>query len=424
MISYNGVHGRSCNPYDVRRTCGGSSGGTAALVAACAAPVGVTSDVGGSTRIPAFYNGLFGHKPTGGLVTNEGCIPRCEGERKRFCQVGPTARHATDLMPLLSLMAGEGAEMQEHRMRMEFDSLGGHDDGQFGTRAAALLPLGDPTPFLARGRGGGVGGGRGGGGGGGGGKAPPSAAAAAALRGLRVVDCGLVSGGSALVSARDPELCAAQQRVATWLRDVGGCDVVPFPAALQAPMRAAFDVWSAMLSGGEGHVAFREIIAERKGASALGGGWVVWELLKLLLCGAGGSDHTLPALGLALVERVPELLPGPTEALRARGAALRTQLEELIGDGVLLYPSLPTVAPLHDGAIARVADSGATALWNVMELPVTAVPLGLARRGSRMPLGVQIVAGPGQDHKSIGVAMALEEAGVAGWQPPPPLSCT
>ena len=410
MESYNAVYGRSCNPYDLRRTCGGSSGGTAAMVAVCGAPVGVTSDVGGSTRIPAFFNGLFGHKPTGGLVSNARCIPTCEGGRKRFCQVGPTARHAADLMPLLRLMAGEseaGVEGAEQPQPVEeADGKAKHDE--FGTRAPALLPLGDPGVFLLNAPAAPSSKRRGGGGGG--------SSAASALRGLRVIDCSLVSGGSALVSARDPELVAAQERVAAWLRDVGGCELVPFPPALQPEMRAAFDIWSAMLSSGDGHTPFRTIIAQGR---AGGPAWIVWELLKLLLFGAAGSDHTLPALGLALVERVPELLPAPTEALRVRGVALRQQLTELLGDGVMLYPTLPTVAPLHDGACARIMDSGATALWNVMELPVTAVPLGLGKC-SQMPLGVQVVAAPGQDHKSIGVALALQEAGIAGWQPPPP----
>ena len=61
--SANPVFGRSCNPHDLGRTPGGSSGGAAAVVGACGTPLAVTSDVGGSTRIPAFYCGLFGHKP-------------------------------------------------------------------------------------------------------------------------------------------------------------------------------------------------------------------------------------------------------------------------------------------------------------------------------------------------------------------------
>ena len=51
--SYNGVYGRTCNPFDPRRTPGGSSGGIGAAIAAGFCPLAVGSDVGGSIRIPA-----------------------------------------------------------------------------------------------------------------------------------------------------------------------------------------------------------------------------------------------------------------------------------------------------------------------------------------------------------------------------------
>ncbi len=64
----NRLYGRTNNPYDPARTAGGSSGGEAAVIGAGGAPVGLGSDIGGSIRMPAFFNGVFGHKPTGGLV--------------------------------------------------------------------------------------------------------------------------------------------------------------------------------------------------------------------------------------------------------------------------------------------------------------------------------------------------------------------
>ena len=63
--STNHVYGSTNNPYDFSRTAGGSSGGGGAAVASCMVPVSIASDVGGSIRIPALYNGVFGHKPTG-----------------------------------------------------------------------------------------------------------------------------------------------------------------------------------------------------------------------------------------------------------------------------------------------------------------------------------------------------------------------
>ena len=79
MESSNRVYGRTCNPYHGGRTCGGSSGGEGAALAAAASAAGVGSDVGGSIRMPAAFNGVFGHKPSAGVVPNEGQLPVAKG---------------------------------------------------------------------------------------------------------------------------------------------------------------------------------------------------------------------------------------------------------------------------------------------------------------------------------------------------------
>uniref|UniRef100_A0A183GLD8 Amidase domain-containing protein n=1 Tax=Heligmosomoides polygyrus TaxID=6339 RepID=A0A183GLD8_HELPZ len=64
--SQNGIYGRTKNPYDTRRSVGGSSGGEGALISAAGSLIGVGSDIGGSIRIPSFSNGVFGMKNTPG----------------------------------------------------------------------------------------------------------------------------------------------------------------------------------------------------------------------------------------------------------------------------------------------------------------------------------------------------------------------
>lgn len=81
LESSNTVYGRTDNAYDPHRGVGGSSGGEGALLSAGGAPVGVGADVGGSIRIPAAFNGVFGHKPTGGLIPNTGQV-RVGGVRR------------------------------------------------------------------------------------------------------------------------------------------------------------------------------------------------------------------------------------------------------------------------------------------------------------------------------------------------------
>jgi fatty acid amide hydrolase 2 len=106
MESTNNVYGRSNNPYDPTRIVGGSSGGEGAIVGAAASPFGLGSDIGGSIRGPAFFNGVFGHKPSPRLVPNTGQHPLAENDARWFLTTGPLARRAGDLMPLLSVLAG------------------------------------------------------------------------------------------------------------------------------------------------------------------------------------------------------------------------------------------------------------------------------------------------------------------------------
>jgi fatty acid amide hydrolase 2 len=108
--SVNRVYGRTSNAYDARRTAGGSSGGEGAAVGSGGSPFGLGSDIAGSIRIPAFFNGVFGHMPTNGLIPNTGQFPSAAGEAAKLLTIGPLARRAEDLMPLLRVLAGPDGE--------------------------------------------------------------------------------------------------------------------------------------------------------------------------------------------------------------------------------------------------------------------------------------------------------------------------
>lgn len=90
------------NPWDIRRTSGGSSGGAAASVAAGMSSLAVGSDGGGSIRIPAAFCGLFGLKPTRGRCPDEGGFRAMTD----FVSPGPLAWTAADARPLLEVLAG------------------------------------------------------------------------------------------------------------------------------------------------------------------------------------------------------------------------------------------------------------------------------------------------------------------------------
>ena len=94
--------GQTNNPHDVSRTSGGSSGGSAALVAAGIVPLSVGTDTGGSIRIPASYCGIVGMKPTYGLVPTEGVFPLSWS----LDHAGPLARNVADAASMLGCLAG------------------------------------------------------------------------------------------------------------------------------------------------------------------------------------------------------------------------------------------------------------------------------------------------------------------------------
>uniref|UniRef100_T1GEM8 Amidase domain-containing protein n=1 Tax=Megaselia scalaris TaxID=36166 RepID=T1GEM8_MEGSC len=90
---------------------GGSSGGEGALQTSGGSPLGFGSDIGGSIRMPAFYNGVFGHKPSSNIVSLDGIFPESQtGEQKSFNVIGPLSRFAADLKPVMKVIAGEKAK--------------------------------------------------------------------------------------------------------------------------------------------------------------------------------------------------------------------------------------------------------------------------------------------------------------------------
>lgn len=341
MESNNRVYGRSNNPYDPARIVGGSSGGEGAIIGSGASPFGLGADVGGSIRMPAFFNGVFGHKPTPGIVPNTGQVPMPTGDILKYCVTGPLARRAADLMPLLKILAGPD----------KGDSLSG---------SILLDDLDDPAEVD--------------------------------LGGVEVIS--IAGNGRYRVShdmrrAQEKALQALTPHVHSVRRDA------------VAELRSSFEIWGAMMAAAGGP-SF---------ASQLGGGSDIPLLKEFGKWFVRQSDHTLPALGLALTEKVP--LPGKYLSM---GASLRERLLDLMGDnGVILFPPYTRVAPRHYVPLARTFDWTYCGIINVMQFPSTQVPLGLDDDG--LPLGVQVIGPPGKDHLTIAVAMKLEEL-FGGWVPP------
>jgi fatty acid amide hydrolase 2 len=338
----NRVYGRTSNPYDPRRTAGGSSGGCGAAVGSGGSPIGLGTDGGGSIRVPAFCCGVFGHKPSLGLVPHTGLFPVLQGETKRMVGFGPLARRAEDLMAVLRVIAGpDGADPLVERVE-----------------------LGDP--------------------------------ASVELTGLRV----LVS-EHAFVGRISRELLEARERAAQALERAGAqIERVAMPQMrrMLMPTLATFSdagkitVSSTLESAGAPSLGLRGAVRPR-------------------------GPHTAPVKLLAGGELAFRRIP-QRRLRRAieRGREFAAELAATIGDGVLLHPPLPTVAPRHGRTYGRVLFFQTVGVFSLAAVPVTQVPLGLNRKG--LPLGVQVAAAPGRDHVAIAVAIALEQA-CGGWIPPP-----
>lgn len=102
----NLLYGRTNNPWDLRRTPGGSSGGEAAAIASGMSAGGVGSDGGGSIRVPAHFSGICGLKPTPGRIPATGHFPNSVGPFALTGVVGPMARTVQDLKLLFEVMQG------------------------------------------------------------------------------------------------------------------------------------------------------------------------------------------------------------------------------------------------------------------------------------------------------------------------------
>lgn len=352
MESNNRVYGRSNNPYDPRCIVGGSSGGEGAIVGAGASPFGLGADIGGSIRMPAFFCGVFGHKSTGGLVPGTGMHPISENAALRYLTTGPIARRASDLMPLLRVLAGPD----------------GCDGG------VREIELGDPE--------------------------------AVDLRDVKVSvveDDGKRSVDLEMLEALDHAAQSLARRGARVRRRV-----IP-------EFGRAFELWSAMMADAS-ETSFRSLLGD--------GGEPVAIVRELLRWALRRSEYTLPALVLAGVEDLWPFVPSGERrrAIVAEGQALRRKIDALLRPvgapgALLLYPSHPRPAPRHFAPLLQPFGWTYTAIFNVLELPVTQVPMGLSRAG--LPLGVQVVGASGYDHLTIAAALELEREH-GGWVRPSP----
>ncbi|MCE2406914.1 MAG: amidase [Pseudomonadales bacterium] len=116
--SYNEIYGTTNNPYDVTKIPGGSSGGSAATLAAGMTGIDSGSDIGGSIRNPAHFCGVFGHKPTWNMLPPRGHATPGILSPSDLSVIGPLGRGAEDVEIATRVMAGPN-EIESYGLKLE-----------------------------------------------------------------------------------------------------------------------------------------------------------------------------------------------------------------------------------------------------------------------------------------------------------------
>jgi fatty acid amide hydrolase len=366
--SDNPLYGRTSNPWDLERSCGGSSGGEAALIAAGASPLGLGNDMGGSLRIPAAFCGIASIRPTAGRIPDH-CghgLPR--GQQAIRSQVGPMAKYVEDLTLALRVL--------DH----------------------ARDPLIDPgPPFI-----------------------DPSTIDLAQLRFATFTGDGEFTVSP---SARRAVAQAAQILAAAGAKEV---------AWQKPRLSRASDLLFACLSGDRGQAFRRLLrgnrVDPRLRSLIFGGRMPAWlRGIAAFALAAAGQHHSATTLRRFASGSADEFWQ-TVEAIGAFRNDLVRSLEQ--GDGgpidVILCPAYAVPAQRHGASMLMPLPGSYTALANVSGFPAGVVPVTRVRAGEEsdrrttldqvervaretergsagLPMGVQVIALPWRDHVALAV---------------------
>lgn len=315
------------------------------MIGAGASLCGLSSDIGGSVRLPAMFVGAFGHKPTPYLISPQGHVP-CSTAANwgDFFTMAPMCRYARDLPVVLKALAQPNLLQNQHTIaKLNLD---------LNLKAIKIYYMDDDGP-------------------------------------------------SGLIAPMAPDMKAGIKKVVEFL----SAEKHNFKR-----LKHSFDVsTTALLRLEDLETIFNEKFEgeENKKLSS--------ETFKYL---CGRSDFTFACIALEYLQMFANALP---ESRLKRFddiiKALKKDFQTLLGEtGVFLYPTFPTTAHYHYRIFHKLIDTSYLVIFNALGLPVTNAMIGMDR--NNMPMGIQIVANPGNDHLTIHVAKELEKK-FGGWVPPP-----
>lgn len=414
--SSNYVYGISCNPYDTRCLVGGSSGGEGACAGAAFACFGLGSDIGGSIRMPAFFNGVYGLKATPHLICNEGQFPGAKASANHFMATGPITRFIEDILPLARIAAQGGFGMDP----VEYPPASPLSPSSTIPNTPWELPLTKTHP----------------------------SAKMTGMKKVEKVDSTkkkesaplrlylLEDYGVPLIQVSAAQKEAVRVAGETLAHAMGGAEIVyinvrdksrctggKVPKPFQH-FSESFSFWTHAVTTDPSENSFSSSMSE-------GLGNISW-IAEFFRWTVGASRHTLPAIILCVLEQMEKKLPRLISVGHAgpQLSTFRDEMEELLGEtGVLIAPTFPTAAPRHHYPIWNPFQFQYTAVFNVLQLPVVACPVWLGEEMSHsrraltrdecreanlpadfhLPKGVQLVGKRNTDEMLLGLARVLDE---------------
>ncbi|KAK9884492.1 hypothetical protein WA026_007334 [Henosepilachna vigintioctopunctata] len=335
----NNVTGTTCNPYDITRNSGASSGGEGALLGSGASVIGIGSDVGGSVRFPAMCCGVFGHKPTPRFIPSKGHYPLCPDKKLLdYFTIGPLTRYAEDLKLVMSVLCGDKSEELKLRDKVDLSKLRIYVMEEI--RRSAINP---PV---------------------------------------------------------DNEIKTIIKKGAQFLERTKKSEIVE-KHNFEDYFFDSFEISMSLICQLEGSP---NLLKGENQSSFV-------ELLKALI---GKSEFTIGYLTTLFFQEHKNVICNEKHSLL--NAELKEKIMEKLGEnGVILCPTFSSEAPKHGEIFFKYLGLSYLVIFNTLGLPATHVPCGLSSNG--LPIGIQVVASPGQDRLCLAVAEELEKC-FGGWIPP------
>lgn len=356
---FNPIYGQTNNPYDTHRTPGGSSGGECALIGAGCNPIGIGSDIGGSIRMPAFFCGIFGHKPTDKTIPVTGHFPYdfeefrlIKPEVYTHTTAGPLTRRAADLEVMFDLMCGaDGIDPCTVSREEALKNKDKYSPGEFHLNQIKVYHLNTPEIHLA--------------------------------------------------ASPDKEVSDKVSQVAQAFMELG-CRIEDFDRRFFV---RAVELWGNEVKRTKSS-RFSELLNPNEQIR------FTKEYFQIL---RGQPNYTFSNLTVALLEEMM-VNKADSELLHQEHERLKQHLlEKLDEQSILILPVHPRIAPKHNVPKMTPFDFIYTGIFTTLGFPSVSVPLGLNSEG--LPTGVQIIARPSCDHLCFRIATVLENL-FGGWVKP------